>query len=217
MKKIIPSLLSADFWCLKDQLLELRQLGVDTLHVDVMDGNFVPNISLGVPIVESLSKHSDFILDVHLMIANPEQYVMAFKKAGADILTVHIEATNHIHRLMQQIRETGCKAGVSLNPGTPVEFIKPILHLADVVLVMSVNPGFGGQQFLSETLEKIATLQNWKQAFNYNYVVEVDGGINVETAKSVLDAGAEWLVSGSGVFKGDISHNIAQLNGILLK
>jgi len=218
MRKLVPSLLSTDLWCLKDQLDALKQYQVDTLHVDVMDGNFVPNISMGVPLVESLRKHSDFFLDVHLMIANPERFIETFREAGADLLTVHIEATYHIHRLIQQIRNVGCKAGVSLNPGTPLELIKPILHMVDLVLVMSVNPGFGGQDFLPETLSKVKMLHQWKQERkDYKYIVEVDGGINRSNVEQVLAAGAEWIVSGSGVFKGDLKTNLDQLNEILLK
>ncbi len=218
MRKLVPSLLSTDLWCLKDQLDALKQYQVDTLHVDVMDGNFVPNISMGVPLVESLRKHSDFFLDVHLMIANPERFIETFREAGADLLTVHIEATYHIHRLIQQIRNVGCKAGVSLNPGTPLELIKPILHMVDLVLVMSVNPGFGGQDFLPETLSKVKMLHQWKQEHeDYKYIVEVDGGINRSNVEQVLNAGAEWIVSGSGVFKGDLKTNLDQLNEILLK
>jgi len=218
MRKLVPSLLSADLWCLKDQLDVLKQYQVDTLHVDVMDGNFVPNISMGVPLVESLRKHSDFFLDVHLMIANPERFIETFREAGADLLTVHVEATYHIHRLIQQIRNVGCKAGVSLNPGTPLELIKPILHMVDLVLVMSVNPGFGGQDFLPETLSKVKMLHQWKQEReDYKYIVEVDGGINRSNVEQVLAAGAEWIVSGSGVFKGDLKTNLDQLNEILLK
>ena len=218
MRKLVPSLLSADLWCLKDQLDALKQYQVDTLHVDVMDGNFVPNISMGVPLVESLRKHSDFFLDVHLMIANPERFIETFREAGADLLTVHVEATYHIHRLIQQIRNVGCKAGVSLNPGTPLELIKPILHMVDLVLVMSVNPGFGGQDFLPETLSKVEMLHQWKQEReDYKYIVEVDGGINRSNVEQVLAAGAEWIVSGSGVFKGDLKTNLDQLNEILLK
>lgn len=218
MRKLVPSLLSADLWCLKDQLDALKQYQVDTLHVDVMDGNFVPNISMGVPLVESLRKHSDFSLDVHLMIANPERFIETFREAGADLLTVHVEATYHIHRLIQQIRNVGCKAGVSLNPGTPLELIKPILHMVDLVLVMSVNPGFGGQDFLPETLSKVEMLHQWKQEHeDYKYIVEVDGGINRSNVEQVLNAGAEWIVSGSGVFKGNLKTNLDQLNEILLK
>ncbi|MGB4452769.1 ribulose-phosphate 3-epimerase [Coprothermobacter proteolyticus] len=218
MRKLVPSLLSTDLWCLKDQLDALKQYQVDTLHVDVMDGNFVPNISMGVPLVESLRKHSDFFLDVHLMIANPERFIETFREAGADLLTVHVEATYHIHRLIQQIRNVGCKAGVSLNPGTPLELIKPILHMVDLVLVMSVNPGFGGQDFLPETLSKVEMLHQWKQEHeDYKYIVEVDGGINRSNVEQVLNAGAEWIVSGSGVFKGDLKTNLDQLNEILLK
>jgi len=218
MRKLVPSLLSTDLWCLKDQLDALKQYQVDTLHVDVMDGNFVPNISMGVPLVESLRKHSDFFLDVHLMIANPERFIETFREAGADLLTVHVEATYHIHRLIQQIRNVGCKAGVSLNPGTPLELIKPILHMVGLVLVMSVNPGFGGQDFLPETLSKVEMLHQWKQEHeDYKYIVEVDGGINRSNVEQVLAAGAEWIVSGSGVFKGDLKTNLDQLNEILLK
>jgi ribulose-phosphate 3-epimerase len=217
VKKIVPSLLSADFWCLQSQLSDLKDFGIDTVHVDVMDGNFVPNISLGIPVVESLRKHTNFTLDVHLMISQPEHFVVPFKSAGADILTVHVEATNHIHRLLQQIRENGAKAGISLNPGTPLEMVKPVLPMVDLVLVMSVNPGFGGQRFIPEALDKIKQLSSLKMEHGYNYVIEVDGGINEKTAASVLEVGGEWLVSGSGVFDGDIRENLTHLRQLLLK
>lgn len=218
MRKLVPSLLSGDLWCLKNQLDILKRYQVDALHVDVMDGHFVPNISMGIPLVESLRRHSDFFLDVHLMIANPEHFIENFKEAGADLLTVHVEATYHIHRLIQQIKTLGCKAGVTLNPGTPLELLKPVLHMVDLVLVMSVNPGFGGQEFLPEALSKVETLRQWKREYqDFNYVIEVDGGINVSNVESVLSAGGEWIVSGSGVFKGDLEKNLNQLNKILLK
>ncbi|NPV88293.1 ribulose-phosphate 3-epimerase [Coprothermobacteraceae bacterium] len=213
MKKLIPSLLSADFWCLSEQLNVLLKHGLDTLHIDVMDGVFVPNISLGTPIVASLSQRSHFILDVHLMIEDPEKMVQAFKEAGAHIITVHWEASPHIHRTLQRIKEIGAMAGVSINPGTPVDVLRPVLHLVDLVLVMSVNPGFGGQEFLPEVLPKIEKLKEWQSS--YQYVIEVDGGMNPQTAALAIQSGAQWIVAGSSVFRGNVEQNVVDLLKVL--
>ncbi|SEP56005.1 ribulose-phosphate 3-epimerase [Piscibacillus halophilus] len=199
MLKIAPSILSADFSKLGDEIKDVEK-DVDYIHVDVMDGHFVPNITIGPLIVESIRPITQLPLDVHLMIENPEQYVPAFAKAGADIISVHQEATPHLHRVIQQIKNEGVKPGVVINPATPVESIMPILGDVDLVLVMTVNPGFGGQSFIESTLSKIKQLKELKQQYNYHYEIEVDGGVKPETAKACVDAGAEVLVAGSAIF-----------------
>lgn len=199
MLKIAPSILSADFSKLGDEIKDVEK-DVDYIHVDVMDGHFVPNITIGPLIVESIRPITQLPLDVHLMIENPEQYVPAFAKAGADIISVHQEATPHLHRVIQQIKNEGVKPGVVINPATPVESIMPILGDVDLVLVMTVNPGFGGQSFIESTLSKIKQLKELKQQYNYHYEIEVDGGVKPETAKVCVDAGAEVLVAGSAIF-----------------
>lgn len=200
MVLIAPSILSADFAKLGDEVAALAAAGADWVHVDVMDGRFVPNITIGPPVVAALDKVTDLPLDVHLMIAEPERYLSTFAKAGADYLTVHAEASLHLHRTMQEIRGLGVKAGVSINPATPVCAIEHVLELADLVLVMSVNPGFGGQQFIPSSLGKIEALARLKAEKGYSYVIEVDGGINAATAEMTAKAGAGALVAGNYVF-----------------
>lgn len=194
--KIAPSILSADFGKINEEILTVES-HCDWIHVDVMDGHFVPNITMGPCIVKALK--SKLPLDVHLMIENPEQYVDDFAKAGAAILTVHQEATVHLHRLIQQIKSLGVKAGVSLNPATPVSTLKDVLGDLDMVLVMSVNPGFGGQKFISSAVDKIQELR----ASRSDLLIEVDGGINAETSKLCIEAGADVLVAGSFIFKAE--------------
>ena len=181
-----------------------------------MDGNFVPNISIGQPFIKSLRKISNMIFDVHLMVEKPERYIEDFKKSGADILTVHCEATTHLHRTLSQIRQCGMKAGVTLNPATPIETLLPILDIVDLVLVMSVNPGFGGQSFILNSLYKLQKLQEYKKEYGYDYIIEVDGGVNEKTIKQVSNAGAELLVAGSAVFnENGIKNNIEKLEKYL--
>ena len=200
MKKILPSILSADFANLERDIKELESIGIDMFHIDVMDGNFVPNISFGFPIIESIRPKTDKVFDCHLMIANPENYVEQFCKVGCDMVSFHIEATNHADRVIQVIKKNGKKAGIVLNPQTPIESIKYLLPKLDYVLIMTVNPGFGGQKFIPEMLEKIEELVKLREEKNYNFLIEVDGGINTETSKACRDKGADLLVCGSFLF-----------------
>ena len=200
MKKILPSILSADFANLERDIKELENIGIDMFHIDVMDGNFVPNISFGFPIIEAIRPKTDKVFDCHLMIANPENYVEQFCKVGCDMISFHIEATNHADRLIQVIKDNGKKAGIVLNPQTSLESIKYLLPKVDYVLIMTVNPGFGGQKFIPEMLEKIEELAKIREEKNYNFLIEVDGGINVETSKACRDKGADILVCGSFLF-----------------
>ena len=200
MKKILPSILSADFANLERDIKELENIGIDMFHIDVMDGNFVPNISFGFPIIEAIRPKTDKVFDCHLMIANPENYVEQFCKVGCDMISFHIEATNHADRLIQVIKDNGKKAGIVLNPQTSLESIKYLLPKVDYVLIMTVNPGFGGQKFIPEMLEKIEELAKIREEKNYNFLIEVDGGINVETSKACREKGADILVCGSFLF-----------------
>lgn len=200
MKKILPSILSADFANLERDIKELENIGIDMFHIDVMDGNFVPNISFGFPIIESIRPKTDKVFDCHLMISNPENYVEQFCKVGCDMVSFHIEATNHADRLIQVIKDNEKKAGIVLNPQTPLESIRYLLPKLDYVLIMTVNPGFGGQKFIPEMLEKIEELAKIREEKNYNFLIEVDGGINVETSKACRDKGADLLVCGSFLF-----------------
>ena len=200
MKKILPSILSADFANLERDIKELESIGIDMFHIDVMDGNFVPNISFGFPIIESIRPKTDKVFDCHLMIANPENYVEQFCKVGCDMVSFHIEATNHADRVIQVIKNNGKKAGIVLNPQTSIESIKYLFPKLDYVLIMTVNPGFGGQKFIPEMLEKIEELAKLREEKNYNFLIEVDGGINIETSKACRDKGADLLVCGSFLF-----------------
>lgn len=201
MAKLYPSLLSADFLQLQEELKALEDAGVDGVHFDVMDGQFVPNISIGLPILEAVRKGTDLPIDVHLMIEEPEKYVELFATQGADMISVHVEATPHIHRVIQQIKKTNVKAGVVINPGTSVDAIIPVLKMVDYVLVMTVNPGFGGQTFIHESIDKLDQLDKMKKALNLSFEIEVDGGINDETVATVVEHGATMLVAGSYFFK----------------
>ncbi len=216
MPIIAPSLLSADFLNLQAACTMLNNSEADWFHLDVMDGRFVPNISFGFPVIEQVRKATTKTCDVHLMIVEPEKYTEAFKKAGADILTVHIEACVHLHRNIQQIKGLGMKAGVAVNPHTPVESLKDILQDIDVVCMMSVNPGFGGQSFIFHTLEKIKTLRGMIDAKGLPVIIEVDGGVTLENAHSIIDAGAHALVAGNTVFKSpDPAATISKLKHIV--
>ncbi len=197
---IAPSILSADLLKLEEQVKAVSENGADFIHVDIMDGRFVPNITFGPNIVKTLKRITDIPLDVHLMIVEPEKYINAFIDAGADILTVHQEATVHLHRALQSIKEKGVKAGVALNPATPVVNIANVIEELDLLLVMSVNPGFGGQKFINRSLKKIEEARRLLDNSGSRALLEVDGGINVETAKYVVKAGADTLVAGSAIF-----------------
>jgi ribulose-phosphate 3-epimerase len=204
MKKISPSLLSANFSNLEKDIKMLEAGGADLLHIDVMDGHFVPNISIGPVVVESIKEVATIPLDVHLMISDPDYYVNAFMDAGADYLTVHAEATPHVHRVVQKMKERGIKAGVSLNPHTPISVLENILNDIDMVLIMSVNPGFGGQSFISHSLEKIKKLKQFLTVNKADHIeIEVDGGIKLDNIKEISDAGCDIFVSGSGIFKAE--------------
>lgn len=208
-KKIViaPSLLAADFSKLREEIIEIEKCGAEYLHLDVMDGNFVPNISFGAPVISSIRKHTSIVFDVHLMVEEPDRIIKDMVDAGADIITVHAEACKHLNRTLQLIKSYGKKTGVALNPSTPIEMIKHDLDNIDMVLIMTVNPGFGGQKFIEDMTDKIRELRN----INKEIDIEVDGGINEETSKKVKEAGANVLVAGSYVFNGNYKEKIESL------
>ncbi len=200
---ISPSLLACDFANLQSECEMLNNSDADWYHLDVMDGMFVPNISFGMPVISYINKHTLKPLDVHLMVEKPERYITDFKNAGANILTVHYEACTHLHRTLQQIRNEGMKAGVALNPHTPVELLEPFIEEVDLALIMSVNPGFGGQKFIEGTYRKVSKLKELILKSNVDTKIEIDGGVTIDNAKNLIDVGADVLVAGSFVFKSD--------------
>ncbi|RDD63137.1 ribulose-phosphate 3-epimerase [Ferruginivarius sediminum] len=214
--RIAPSILSADFARLGEEVRAVSAAGADYIHIDVMDGHFVPNITIGPDVVKALRPHSDLPFDVHLMIAPADPYIAAFAEAGADIITVHPEAGPHVHRSLQAIKAQGKKAGVSINPGTPISAVEEVIDMVDLILVMSVNPGFGGQKFIPSAKRKLKRLREMIDASGRAIDLEVDGGINAETAAEAVAAGADVLVAGSATFKGGANAyagNIARLRG----
>ena len=216
MKPLLaPSILSADFANLGSQVKEVETAGAELLHVDVMDGRFVPNITVGIPVVESLKGVTSLPIDVHLMIVEPEKYVKDFIEAGADWLSFHFEAAVHHHRIVERIKELGAKAGIAINPSTPISFLEEILPYLDFVLLMSVNPGFGGQKFIESSLSKIRKLREMAREKNPSLAIEVDGGIKLSNVKKVLEAGARVIVAGSAIFKGNPSENTKAFKEIL--
>lgn len=216
MKHLIaPSVLAADFTKLADEIALVNQSEADWFHFDVMDGRFVPNISFGFPILEAVKQLATKPIDVHLMVVEPEKYIEEFRKAGADIITVHIEACPHLHRTLQQIRATGAKAGIAVNPHTPVSLLEDVLEDADLFCLMSVNPGFGGQKFIYRTLQKIRTLRAMLDERNLSAHIEIDGGVGLQNAEVILQAGADVLVAGNAVFKApNPIETIAQLKAL---
>lgn len=199
--KIAPSILAADYANFASELKRIEETSAEYVHIDIMDGQFVPNITFGADVVASMRKHSKLVFDCHLMVVNPERFVDAFAQAGADIMTVHAESTPHIHGALQKIKKAGMKAGVVINPGTPVSAIEPVLSLVDQVLIMTVNPGFGGQAFIPEMLEKVQKVAKIRDEKDYDFDIEVDGGVDNKTIKACYQAGANVFVAGSYLFK----------------
>lgn len=214
MVKIAPSILSADFSKLGEDIERIDKGGADFIHIDVMDGSFVPNISLGLPVIKSIRNRTDKVFDVHLMISNPSKYIDDFIDAGADIITVHYEADSHIDRTINYIKSKGKKAAISLNPGTPTSVLKDLIPNLDMVLIMSVNPGFGGQKFIPYCLDKIREIKDFSNKVNPSLLIEVDGGVDKSNVKDIIEAGANVIVAGSAIFNGgEISDNIKALRG----
>lgn len=217
MVKLAPSILSADFGRLLEHVKEVETAGVEYLHVDVMDGHFVPNISFGAPVLKALKGKTNLFVDVHLMIENPDQYIGDFVDAGADLINVHIEACPHIHRTIQLIKSYGVKAAVALNPGTPLSSLDEILPYLDMVLIMSVNPGFGGQSYIPTMTDKIQRLRSTIESLNLDIDIQVDGGIKLDNVKEVVDAGANVIVAGSAIFNtANIAETVKQFKEAIL-
>lgn len=215
--ELSPSILAADFNRLGEQIKKVEEAGTRWLHFDVMDGIFVPSISFGMPVLASLKKETSLFMDVHLMITDPGRYVDTFRENGADLITVHAEACTHLDRTISQIKETGCRAGVALNPATPISVLTHVLDAVDMVLLMTVNPGFGGQKYIPYCTQKVADLRNELNRRNLDVDIQVDGGVTTSTLPEVMKAGANIFVAGSAVFKGDITKNARELMALMEK
>lgn len=213
--QLVPSILSADFNCLGDQIRELEQGGIQILHIDVMDGMFVPSITFGMPVIASLRKNTSLFFDIHLMVQEPIRYISDFKEAGADSITVHYEACTDLDATIAAMREAGVKVAVSLCPETPVTEIEPYLDKVDMVLVMSVRPGFGGQQLIPETLEKVRQLKEIRDQRELSYMLEIDGGVNRDNLAEIVECGTELVVAGTAVFCGEIGENVRMLKEVI--
>lgn len=213
ISKLAPSILSADFCRLGEQIHELEENDIELLHIDVMDGVFVPSISFGMPVIKSIRKITDMFFDVHLMISEPIRYIEKLAECGADGITVHIEACKDLEATLRKIKEQNMKCAVAINPDTEIEKIENVLDMVDMVLVMSVYPGFGGQKFILDSFEKIKKLDDIRKSRRLDFLIEIDGGVNVDNAKKISASGADWLVAGTAVFSGNINDNIMKLKG----
>ena len=215
MNILSPSILSADFTKLGEEIETIDNAGAEYIHVDVMDGMFVPSISYGMPVIKSIRKSTGKVFDVHLMISEPIRYIADFAASGADMITVHVEACSDVVATIEKIREYKLKVGITLNPDTPVSAINPYLNRVDMVLIMSVNPGFGGQKFITSSVDKIKEVKRLRDELNLSYDIEVDGGINIDNLATVLEAGANVIVAGSAIFRGDAAENVKKFKSIM--
>lgn len=211
VSRLAPSILSADFCRLGEQIKELEKNGIDLLHIDVMDGAFVPSISFGMPVIKSIRKMTDMFFDVHLMISEPIRYVEELTGCGADGITVHFEACKDLEATLKKIKEQNIKCAVAINPDTQIEKIDHVLDMVDMVLVMSVYPGFGGQKFITDSFDKVARLDSIRKERNLEFLIEIDGGVNTENVKKISESGTDWIVAGTAVFSGNINENIMKI------